>query len=76
MKLAMAAGGMGPQVQIDIERIKQAESLGYDSVWTAEAWGADAITPLAWIAGQTSKIKLGTAIMQMPARTPAAAIRR
>jgi F420-dependent oxidoreductase-like protein len=71
MKLGMMAGGFGPQIRIDVERIKEAEALGYDSVWTAEAWGNDAITPLAWLAAQTSKIKLGTAIMQMPARTPA-----
>jgi F420-dependent oxidoreductase-like protein len=71
MKLAMTAAGMGATISIDIEHIRHAESLGYDSVWTAEAWGADAITPLAWIAAQTTKIKLGTAIMQMPARTPA-----
>ena len=73
MKLAMNAGGFGPQVRIDIERIQKAEKLGYDSVWSAEAWGNDAISPLAWIAAQTTKIKLGTAIMQMPARTPAMA---
>ncbi|MGC1677829.1 MAG: LLM class F420-dependent oxidoreductase [Candidatus Binataceae bacterium] len=71
MKLGTMAAGFGPQIRIDIERIKEAEALGYDSVWTAEAWGSDAITPLAWIAAQTTKIKLGTAIMQMPARTPA-----
>ena len=71
MKLGLMASGMGPQIKIDVERIREAEALGYDSVWTAEAWGNDAITPLAWIAAQTSKIKLGTAIMQMPARTPA-----
>jgi F420-dependent oxidoreductase-like protein len=71
MKLAMTAAGMGATVSIDMDLVRQAEALGYDSVWTAEAWGADAITPLAWIAAQTSKIKLGTAIMQMPARTPA-----
>ena len=71
MKLAMTAAGMGATVSIDLELIRHAESLGFHSVWTAEAWGADAITPLAWIAAQTSKIKLGTAIMQMPARTPA-----
>ena len=73
MKLGLSAGGFGPQIRIDIERIRTAEKLGYDSVWTAEAWGNDAITPLAWIAAQTEKIKLGTAIMQMPARTPAMA---
>ncbi|HVA68319.1 MAG TPA: LLM class flavin-dependent oxidoreductase, partial [Candidatus Binataceae bacterium] len=71
MKLGLMASGFGPQIRIDMARIKEAEALGYDSVWTAEAWGNDAITPLAWIAAQTSKIKLGTAIMQMPARTPA-----
>ena len=71
MKLGLTAAGMGRSVRIDIKLIQEAERLGYDSVWTAEAWGADAITPLAWIAAQTSKIHLGTGIMQMPARTPA-----
>ena len=71
MKLGMTAAGMAATVSIDMDMVRQAESLGYDSVWTAEAWGADAITPLAWVAPQTTKIKLGTAIMQMPARTPA-----
>ena len=71
MKLAMTAAGMGASISIDVDLIRHAEDLGYDSVWTAEAWGADAITPLAWIAAQTSRIKLGTGIMQMPARTPA-----
>jgi F420-dependent oxidoreductase-like protein len=51
--------------------IKEAESLGYDSVWTAEAWGSDAVSPLAWIGAQTERIKLGTAIMQLPGRSPA-----
>lgn len=49
----------------------EAENLGFDSVWTAEAYGSDAITPLAWIAAQTKKIKLGTGIIQISARTPA-----
>lgn len=52
--------------------IIEAERLGYDSVWTAEAYGSDALTPLAWWGAQTSKIKLGTAICQMSARTPTA----
>jgi F420-dependent oxidoreductase-like protein len=51
--------------------VKEAESLGFDSVWTAEAWGSDAVSPLAWIAAQTTKIRLGTAIMQLPGRSPA-----
>jgi F420-dependent oxidoreductase-like protein len=53
--------------------VKHAEELGYDSVWTSEAWGADAISPAAWILAQTSKIKVGTGIIQMPARSPAMA---
>jgi alkanesulfonate monooxygenase SsuD/methylene tetrahydromethanopterin reductase-like flavin-dependent oxidoreductase (luciferase family) len=52
---------------------QEAERLGYHSVWTAEAWGTDAVTPLAWLAAKTGRIHLGTAIMQMPARTPAMA---
>ena len=71
LKLGLTAAGMGATISIDIDLIREAEELGYDSVWTAEAWGADAITPLAWVAAQTSKIRLGTGIMQMPARTPA-----
>ena len=51
----------------------EAESLGFDSVWTSEAWGSDAITPAAWVLAQTSNIKVGTAICQMQARTPALA---
>jgi len=54
-----------------MDRIKLAESLGYDSAWTAEAYGSDAVSPAAYILAQTEKIKVGTAIMQMPARSPA-----
>jgi F420-dependent oxidoreductase-like protein len=50
---------------------KEAESLGYDSAWCAEAWGTDAVTPLAWLGAQTTRIKLGAGIMQIPGRTPA-----
>lgn len=56
---------------LPLDLIKEAERLGFDSVWTAEAYGSDAITPLAWIGAQTTRIRLGTAIMQIPARTPA-----
>ena len=49
----------------------EAERLGYDSVWTAEAYGSDAFSPLSWIAARTSRIKLGTSIVQISARTPA-----
>jgi F420-dependent oxidoreductase-like protein len=64
-------GYSGAEMRIDIDMIKEAEALGYDSVWSAEAWGSDAATPLAWIAAQTTKIKLGTGIMQLPGRSPA-----
>ncbi len=73
IKLGMMLGYSGPQLKLPIERIKLAEKLGYDSVWTAEAYGSDAITPLAYIAAHTSRIRLGTAIMQMAGRTPAMA---
>ncbi len=71
MKLGFLLGYSGKQIHVPIDLIKQAESMGYDSVWTAEAYGNDAVTAAAWILAQTSKIKVGTAIMQMPARTPA-----
>ena len=49
----------------------EAEAAGFDSLWTAEAYGSDAATPLAWFAAQTERIKLGAAILQMPGRSPA-----
>jgi F420-dependent oxidoreductase-like protein len=71
MRLGLMVGYSGSQVAIDMGLIKEAETLGYESVWTAEAYGSDAVSPLAWIGAQTSKIKLGTAIMQLPGRSPA-----
>src|SRR5579872_1758259 len=50
---------------------EEAERLGYDSAWAAEAWGTDAVTVLAWLAARTTTLKIGSAIMQIPARTPA-----
>ncbi len=73
MKLGLILGYSGRKMSISIEAIKQAESMGYESIWTAEAYGSDAVTPAAWILAQTTKIKVGTAIMQMPARSPAMA---
>lgn len=73
MKLGILGGNIGRSTGINIEAIRHAETLGYDSVWTAEAWGSDAVTPATWILAQTEKINVGTAIMQMPARTPAMA---
>ena len=71
MKLGIISGYSGKVVNLQLDRIKMAESMGYSSVWTAEAYGSDAVTPAAWILANTDKIKVGTAIMQMPARTPA-----
>jgi F420-dependent oxidoreductase-like protein len=51
--------------------VQRAEELGFDSVWAAESWGTDAVTVLAWMAASTSRIKVGSAIMQIPGRTPA-----
>jgi F420-dependent oxidoreductase-like protein len=55
-----------------LEAVKEAERLGFDSVWTAEAYGSDALTPLAWWGAHTERIRLGTGIVQLSARTPAA----
>ncbi|WP_329386126.1 LLM class F420-dependent oxidoreductase [Streptomyces sp. NBC_01351] len=73
MRLGLALGywGRGPNPG-HLDLATEAENLGYHSVWTAEAWGSDAFTPLTWIAAHTSRIRLGTAIAQMAARTPTA----
>jgi F420-dependent oxidoreductase-like protein len=63
------AGGPPPGIE---ETIAEAERLGFDSVWTAEAYGSDCLTPLAWWGASTERIRLGTAIVQMSARQPAA----
>lgn len=71
MRLGLNVGYAGASMKLDLDLVLEAERLGYDSVWTAEAYGSDAFTPLAWIGARTSKIKLGTAIAQFYARTPA-----
>ena len=71
MKLSLMLGYSGAQLDIPVKLVQRAEELGFHSVWTAEAYGSDAITPLAYLAAVTSRIKLGTAIMQLAARTPA-----
>src|SRR5205085_4278066 len=63
------AGGPPPGVP---EAIAEAERLGFDSIWTAEAYGSDVLTPLAWWGASTTRLRLGTALVQMSARTPAA----
>jgi F420-dependent oxidoreductase-like protein len=73
MKLGYTAGYWTSGAPAGIEEsIAEAERLGFDSFWTAEAYGSDALTPLAWWGAKTSTIKLGTSIVQMSARTPAA----
>jgi F420-dependent oxidoreductase-like protein len=73
VKLGVNTGywGAGPPAGA-LDSVVEAERLGYDSAWTAEAYGSDALTPLAWWGSHTSRIRLGTGIMQLSARTPAA----
>src|SRR6202035_80336 len=74
MKLGLGLGywGAGPDPGT-LDLVLEAERLGFDSVWTAEAYGSDALTPLAWYGAHTSRLRLGTAVMQMSARAPTAA---
>src|ERR671938_164569 len=73
MKLGVHVGywGLGLTAEEQLGIVQEAERLGYDSVWTAEAYGSDAATILAWLAARTERIKLGAAIFQMPGRSPA-----
>jgi F420-dependent oxidoreductase-like protein len=71
MKLGIMGISFGPKAQVPLELVQRAEALGFDSAWTAEAYGNDAVTTATWILAQTTKIRVGTAIMQMPARSPA-----
>ena len=73
MRLGLHIGywGLGMTAQEQLELVLEAERLGYDSIWTAEAYGSDAATILAWLAQATERIKLGSAIFQMPGRSAA-----
>src|SRR5215831_3666099 len=71
MRLGLGVGYSGARVSLDLPLIREADRLGFQVVWTAEAYGSDAVTPLAYIAAQTERIHLGSGIMQIPARTPA-----
>src|SRR5215211_7066892 len=75
LKLGLNLGywGIGPQAEEALEIVRKAERAGYESVWAAESYGSDVVSVLAWLAAQTETIKLGGAIMQVPARAPAAA---
>lgn len=73
MKLGLQLGYWGQLPSPDwVDRAVAAEELGYNSVWTAEAWGSDALTPLAYLAARTERVKLGTSVVQLAARTPTA----
>jgi F420-dependent oxidoreductase-like protein len=73
LRLGLQLGywGAGPPADL-VSAAQEAERLGFDSVFTAEAWGSDAFTPLAWIGAHTSRVRLGTAVVQLSARTPTA----
>src|SRR5262249_36304333 len=71
MKLGIVLPYSGADMSLPIDRVLEAERLGFDSVWTSEAYGSDAVTPAAWVLARTTRIKVGTAITQMPARPPA-----
>src|SRR5918996_6158538 len=75
LKLGLSLGywGIGPQGDEAVEYVQAAERAGYESVWVAESYGSDVVSVLAWLVPQTETIKLGAAIMQVPARPPAAA---
>jgi F420-dependent oxidoreductase-like protein len=72
MKLAITLK-FSPGSGVDMDLVREAERLDYDAVWCGEAYGTDAVTPIAWVLAQTKRIKAGTSIMQMPARTPTCA---
>ena len=73
MRLGMLLKYKGESGGPDMERVLEAERLGFYSVWTGESWGADTVTPLTWVLARTTKLKAGAGIMQMSARTPACA---
>jgi F420-dependent oxidoreductase-like protein len=72
LKLGLALPWSTARAEVPVARVQLAERLGFDSVWTAEAYGSDALTPLAYLAANTTRIRLGTAVMQVAARAPAA----
>ena len=73
MQLGMTMRINGATPKLSMDEVLEAERLGYVSVWSGEAWGTDAVSPVAWVLARTTKIKAGTAIMQMQARTPSCA---
>ena len=70
MKLGLMLGHSGRKLELPMDMVLEAEKLGFDSCWTAEAYGSDAVSTAAWILAKTTRIRAGTAIMQIPARAP------
>ncbi|MBP1598764.1 MAG: putative F420-dependent oxidoreductase [Acidobacteria bacterium] len=73
LRLGLHLGSLAMPPALHLQLAQEADRLGYHSLWTAEAWGSDCFTPLTWLAARTSRIRVGTAAMQIPARTPACA---
>jgi F420-dependent oxidoreductase-like protein len=71
MRIGLNVGYSGKRAVVPVDLVRQAEAVGFDSVWVAEAYGSDAISIATWLLAQTTRIRVGTAIMQIPARTPA-----
>lgn len=73
MQLGITIDLSGPAPKLDMERVLEAERLGFSQVWSGESYSTDAVSPIAWVLARTTRIKAGTGIMQIPARTPACA---
>src|SRR5690606_42150710 len=73
LKLGYDLGVDGRELRIHIDEVREAERLGFDSVWVPEAYGADAVTVATWLLAHTTTLRVGTCVMQMPSRSPALA---
>jgi len=71
MRLGLGLGYWSGSSTLDMDLVLEAERLGFDSLWAAEAWGSDAVTVLSWVAARTRRVTVGSSILQMAARTPA-----
>ena len=71
MRLGITVDMSGAHPKLNIDRVLEAERLGFAQAWTGEAYGTDAVTPATWMLAHTTKLQVGTGIMQIPARTPA-----
>ena len=71
MRLGLNLTYTGARASFEVERSKRAEDLDYDTIWASETWRSDAVTVLSWVAARSKNIRIGSAILQIPARTPA-----